>query len=240
VKGVYYRLGKKCFVLAPLGKEGSITRQRSDQIYEKIIQPALAACEYEGIRADKIPTSGVITTEIIEHLLNDELVIADLTERNPNVTYELGIRHAFRKPVIHMKDVSEKKLPFDVQGIRTIDIDYRFADKWEHYKNKLIQFIKNIDTDPTKLQSPIGLTAVIQSIGKNEAQSQFNSEVLTQLQIIKSSIFDLESVVYSQFGPPDQEPPDDEEPEEPPDDIPDHDEGPPDDEEQEEPPDESP
>jgi len=52
--------------------------------------------------------------------------VADLFGNNPNVYYELALRHAFSKPFIQMQDSSEK--PFDRQGIRTIRFDYRLED----------------------------------------------------------------------------------------------------------------
>jgi len=51
------------------------------------------------IRADKISEPGIITTQIIGHIVDAELVIADLTDKNPNVFYELAIRHAIRNPI---------------------------------------------------------------------------------------------------------------------------------------------
>ena len=91
---------KICFVIAPIDAEGSETRRRSDQVLNHIISPAAEECGYETIRADNISEPGIITSQIIQHLLEDSLVIADLTGRNPNVFYELAIRHAIKKSVV--------------------------------------------------------------------------------------------------------------------------------------------
>src|SRR5918992_620737 len=74
---------------------------------------------YDPIRADKISEPGIITNQIIRRVLKSPLVIADLTESNPNVFYELAIRHMVRQPVVHIID-ERHKLPFDLAGIRII------------------------------------------------------------------------------------------------------------------------
>jgi hypothetical protein len=64
--------------------------------YPSIVAPAAEACGYDTIRADQIAKPGIITSQVIQHLLDDPLVVADLTGWNPNVFYELAIRHAIR------------------------------------------------------------------------------------------------------------------------------------------------
>jgi hypothetical protein len=87
---------KVCFVIAPIGTEGSDVRVRSDQVLKHIITPAARECGYEPIRADQISEPGLITSQVIQHIVQDPLVIADLTGRNPNVFYELAVRHAIK------------------------------------------------------------------------------------------------------------------------------------------------
>lgn len=92
-----------CFVVGPIGDEGSETRRRSDQLLRHIIEPAAKECGYaQIIRADHMPALGVITSQIIESLMDSPLVVADLTEHNPNVFYELAIRHALKKPIVQL------------------------------------------------------------------------------------------------------------------------------------------
>lgn len=94
---------KKCFVIAPIGDLNTETRRRSDQILEHIIKPAVKECGYEDpIRADKISDPGIITSQVIQSIIDSDLVIADLTGSNPNVFYELAIRHAIKKAVVQI------------------------------------------------------------------------------------------------------------------------------------------
>ena len=68
---------KTCFVIAPIGIEGTEIRTRSDQLLEYVITPATENHGYNVVRADHINEPGVITNQIIQHIINDDLVIAE-------------------------------------------------------------------------------------------------------------------------------------------------------------------
>jgi hypothetical protein len=115
----------KCFVIAPIGdKDAEIGHpsreiwENTVELFEEVIQPACNAFGLEPIRADRIARTGEIPEQICMHLRDDEVVIADLTGGNPNVMYELGLRHTTGKLTIQLGE--KGKLPFDVAAIRTI------------------------------------------------------------------------------------------------------------------------
>jgi hypothetical protein len=93
---------KTCFVISPIGEEGSPTRLRSDLTYDYIIKPVVIKYGYELNRADRMGKTGMISNHIIKQILDSDLVIADLTDYNPNVFYELAIRHITQKACIQM------------------------------------------------------------------------------------------------------------------------------------------
>ena len=74
------------------------------------------------VRADRIGKPGMITAQIIEHVLKAKLVIADLSYHNPNVFYELCLRHVSRLPTVQIIRRSDR-IPFDLDQFRTIKID---------------------------------------------------------------------------------------------------------------------
>jgi len=115
---------KKCFVCMPLIKE-------FQDVYSAIareIQNALGG-QWECAKADDATQPGVVAEKIVCSLLNSDLVIAvvaDLREANsinPNVMYELGIAHSFRKPTIVVACVGSE-LPFNIRSMETIQIDF--------------------------------------------------------------------------------------------------------------------
>jgi hypothetical protein len=111
---------KLCFVVSPIGTEDSEERIHADWLLEEIIQPVMAEFpDYRVKRADYDLRPGLIDSQMINDLLNADLVIADLSLHNPNVFYEIGIRHMAQKPIIHMQLASERP-PFDVSLYRAI------------------------------------------------------------------------------------------------------------------------
>ena len=119
-----------CFFIAPIGADESEHRRHSDAILSSYVEKALATVDpkLRVVRADKITQPGMITKQVLEYLLKSRLVVADLSYHNPNVFYELAVRHATGKPVIHIKRTSDP-IPFDNKDFRTIDI--AFEDKFD-------------------------------------------------------------------------------------------------------------
>jgi hypothetical protein len=117
---------KTCFVIGPIGDEGSPPRRHADWVLDGIVNPALERAGLpHAIRADKIATPGMIDSQVISNVLDADLVIADLTTSNPNAFYELALRHMAEKPIIHLIHKSELKIiPFDVAPYRTIDVSW--------------------------------------------------------------------------------------------------------------------
>jgi hypothetical protein len=143
---------KTCFVVAPIGQDGSPIRERSDKVL-RILQHALAPFGYEPIRSDHIAKPGMISHIMIQLLAEAPLVIADLTGANPNVYYELAIRHAVKKPIIQLISKGEK-LPFDVGDMRTISIDTSDAFEAVDY---ITASLKEIEKPDYQVTNPISM-----------------------------------------------------------------------------------
>ena len=110
---------KACLVIAPIGKTDTETRKRSDVVLEYVIKPAARECGYDAKRSDEISDAGMITSQVIQRIFNDPLVVADLTDSNPNVFYELALRHISQKPLVQLIEKGQI-IPFDISGMRTI------------------------------------------------------------------------------------------------------------------------
>jgi len=125
-----------CFIICPIGKVDSDERKHSDKLLNHVFKPVLDANQYNTIRADQVAKVGLITTQIINLILDSDLVIADLTDQNPNVFYELALRHATNKPYIQVI-AKGQKIPFDLSGIRTIEVDVKDLDDVARVKKQI-------------------------------------------------------------------------------------------------------
>lgn len=181
---------KKCFVICPIGDEGTPTRFWADNVLECIITPALNKFQYElPIRADKISTPGNITPQVIEHLFESDLVIADMTDFNPNVFYELAIRHMSDKPVIHMIKEGQN-LPFDNQDYRTIF--FEITAKNAHYARKELE--KQIESIERGEESynPITTARIVSKWKTSESvDEQFKAEMFESVSSLNNKVEEL-------------------------------------------------
>lgn len=182
---------KVCFIIAPIGEEGSEVRRRSDQVLKHIIAPATKDCGYNTIRADKISEPGMITSQVIQHLVEDPLIIADLTSRNPNVFYELAIRHAIRKPVVQLIQMGES-IPFDVAQSRTIQVDHHDLDSVARCKEELRRQIQSVEKDPTDVDTPLSVAIDLKSLRQSENPLETGSaEIIAMVQDLRSKVKEL-------------------------------------------------
>jgi len=183
---------KSCFIIAPIGEPESDTRKRSDQILKHIISPAAKECGYKALRADQISEPGIITSQVIQHIVDDPLVVADLTDRNPNVFYELAIRHAIKKPLVQIIKKGEA-IPFDVAGTRTVHVDHHDLDSVEEAKAEITKQIKAVEKDASQVDTPISVAIDLQNLRQSDNPEQRSlADVVTALSELRSAFLAIE------------------------------------------------
>lgn len=152
---------KNCFVISPIGDPDTPQRKRADTVLKHIFKPALEPLGYVVIRADEISTPGSITLQVLERVLESSVVLADLTDHNPNVFYELAVRHAAKRPVIHVI-ASNQKIPFDVADLRTIPLDTDL-DGAERTRAQIRDQVKNIEAGHVG-ETPVTVAGALKQI----------------------------------------------------------------------------
>lgn len=149
---------KICFYVSPIGDAGSDIRKHSDLFKSSIVEPAMLELGLTVVRADEIETAGMITTSILEHIRHSRLVIADLSLRNPNVYYEIALRHACRMPIVQIRKKGEN-IPFDVNQVNTITIDdtdlYTFVPQMESFKSEVASMARAALENPASISNPV-------------------------------------------------------------------------------------
>lgn len=153
----------KCFVIMPFGNP-KLEKEKTDKferIYSHWIKPTIESIRINAKadnfischRADKENRPGEIITHIIENLATSDIVIADLTGRNPNVFYELGVRHAIRNTTILISEDIED-IPFDLRGLRTIHYRYHIEGIWD-FQQALKDTVLKIISEPEQIDNPV-------------------------------------------------------------------------------------
>ena len=146
---------KTCYIISQIGKPNSEERKWANFVRENIIKLAVIDCGYtEPVRADDPDTAtDLIMMDIIEQMFNADLVVADLTDFNPNVFYELSIRHCANKPVIHL--IKEDQMPpFDLKDNKVIFIS-RDREKVIASISEIQERVKAIEKNPDKFYSQV-------------------------------------------------------------------------------------
>ena len=110
---------EKCFVIMPISDQGDYPAGHFQKVYEQILHPAIESAGYQPYRVDENSISDQIINKIFAAIQECPMAICDLSNRNPNVLYELGLRQAYDKPVVLVQDDKTERI-FDVSGISTI------------------------------------------------------------------------------------------------------------------------
>lgn len=139
-------LYKSCFVISPIGEKNSKVREKADKLLDLLIYPILFGLGYEIERADMSKSPGLISKDIVKKIFYSDLVIADVSDNNPNVFYELAIRNSIKKPVIILKK-NKQKLPFDIQDKRAISVE-RNSQGWKEARLNLKDQIIEAENHP--------------------------------------------------------------------------------------------
>ena len=152
---------KTCFVIMPISDAEGYETGHFDRVYDYIIKPACEKAGFTANRADKSSKTNYIVIDILRQIINSDMAICDLSSRNSNVFFELGMRQAFNLKTVLIKDLKTPR-SFDISGLRCIDYDETLrVDNVE----KIVDIISNslIDTLGSKeeeVNSLIQLLAV--------------------------------------------------------------------------------
>jgi O-acetyl-ADP-ribose deacetylase (regulator of RNase III) len=144
---------KNCFVIMPFGEKADVDGKLIDfdKIYDTLIREAVEGAPMRDaggppikcIRCDRIAESGWVHRQMISNIMDDEIAVVDLSTLNPNVFYELGVRHALRQRVTVLVRRAGTTTPFNLAGFKSIDYDVENPVSLSEARRKIAEYIVN-------------------------------------------------------------------------------------------------
>ena len=186
---------KTCFVIMPISDHPDYAPGHFKRVYEYIIKPACQKAGYEAIRADDTSKTNDIVSDIIKKIIDSDMAICDMSSRNPNVFYELGLRHAFNLKTTLIKDKKTVRA-FDITGLRSVEYDESLrVDEVE----KAIEAIADAIEETEKMTSEeansniqlLGLSAPAKKV-ELKTMSGENAAIMGELRFLRNDIDNMQ------------------------------------------------
>jgi len=187
---------EKCFVIMPIGElDGIYPKDHFRHVYEDIFKPAIEKAGYEAHRVDYNKSSSLIQVEIVKKIVESSMVLCDLSTRNPNVLFELGIRQAYDKPVVLVQETGTQRI-FDVSTINTIEYrKERIFHEVIEDREKVYEAIIETQKDSSN-NSIIKMLQISQASLNDSPKMDDNQEMKLMLKTLMRDITDLKSNGY--------------------------------------------
>jgi hypothetical protein len=170
---------QECFFIAPIGDEGGDVRKRSDGVLKYIVARAAREVDLVAVRSDQIAKPGQITLQVIEHVLQAKAAVADLTSLNPNVFYELAIRHTAQLPIVLIAEAGEK-LPFDIAQMRTIFFTHTDLESADRCREELAAHLREALRGPS--DSPIATALDVSALRAGSTVERSIADIVTSVE----------------------------------------------------------
>ncbi len=185
-----------CFVIGPIGEEGSAIRKRADDVFDHLVAPVARSLKLLPERADRIQAGGMITDQIIDHILDDDVVVADCHGWNANVVYELSLRHVTGLPVIHVLAPNERMLfdAFDARAVYLDTTDLASAMKAKDaIESQMKEMLNPGYTQTTPIRRAAAMRKLIDELAKGGAEDRAIGLVMKELSIISARLSAIEN-----------------------------------------------
>lgn len=138
-----------CFVIMPFGEKVNAANKKIDfdVVYDSLIKTAITKSGLKSLREDESVLGGIVIKNMFQRIIFCDIAIADITFDNPNVYYELGIRHAVRpSSTIILCEKTHRTHPFNITGLRIIEYEYDFEKKEIKEAEKKVEQLYNLLT----------------------------------------------------------------------------------------------
>lgn len=196
----------KCFVIMPISSQDGYDDEHFQLVYEDIIKPSILAANLIPSRADETKNTNLIQLDILRSIIDSPIAICDMSAKNPNVFYELGMRQAFDMPTVLLKDETTIA-PFDINGLRYVtynkDMKHRNVVSAVESLTAALRDTYSKKDDKAEINSLIRLMelAAPAKLGQVEMSEELRHEKINELHLkeIFSSIEQLSATQKAMF-----------------------------------------
>lgn len=186
----------ECFVIMPISDPDGYAPGHFRHVFEDLFVPACEQAGYRAVRADQVRQTNLIHLDILQRIIDSPMAICDLSSRNPNVLFELGLRQAFDKPVVLVQEAGTPPI-FDIAPLRITS-----------YRREM--FYRDVIDDQTELAVAIAATrdtvsdaksinSVVRLLGLTHAAALAapaeGDETITLLRVIMNELSNVKSQV---------------------------------------------
>ena len=171
---------KLCYVIMPFSDTDSCRAGQWTMIFNGLIKPAVeeAGLGYTCVRSKA--RTGNIIKKIVQDLYSANVVIADLTDKKPNVFYELGVRHTLRHRTILIAQ-SRDDISSDLDGYASHEYNWNTEPGQEQFRANIRDSLQHIEEDPDRSDNPVSDFLHERSIRIFEFQREENTRKLSAL-----------------------------------------------------------
>jgi hypothetical protein len=165
---------RTCFVIMPFSTTESCSEDEWTLLFEALFKPAIegANLDYECRRS--VATRGNIVASILQELKESYVVLADLTDHNANVFYELGVRHSLKDRTILIAQ-KEEDIPFDLRAYAYHIYNWRTEDGKEAFASRMTELLSEIDSNPDRPDNPVS-----DFLGREAEQNSIQTPVIVE------------------------------------------------------------
>lgn len=185
-----------CFVLMPISDPEGYEKGHFRRVYEDIFVPACDKAGFKAVRADDVRQTNLIHLDLLQKLIDSPMALCDLSSRNPNALFELGLRQAFDKPVVLVQDIGTAPI-FDIAPLRYVE--YRRQLQYREVIEDQLSIAAAIEATQEAFRSGTGVNSIVKLLSlTNPASLKTISEADKEpamLQVIMAELANLRSDV---------------------------------------------
>lgn len=180
-----------CFIIMPIGDSDGYEKGHFRRVYEDIFKAACIKAQFHPIRADEVKQTNLIHLDILQKLIDSPMAICDLSNRNPNVLFELGLRQAFDKPTVLVQEIGTPKI-FDISPLRYTEyrreLKYREVLEDQDFISDALKATKAATDNGEGVNSIVSLLSLASPAALKDVT---DNDATKMLQIVMSEMNDL-------------------------------------------------